>query len=181
MEPTYNVQTIRAIIGLGNPGSKYAKNRHNIGFRVVDELVAAQGGNWQTADNMVYAVLRPAGASQDVYIIKPQTYMNDSGRVLPWLAKKGIKADQILVIHDELEKKFGQVLLKFGGSHKGHNGLKSLIGMIGADFWRLKFGIDRPADREEVPNYVLANFPGTEEAQIPGLIDQAARLVFATN
>lgn len=175
MEPKFESTNIKAIIGLGNPGQKYHKNRHNIGFRIVDALVDQFHGSWQTSELMEYATIRIN--DHDVQVIKPRTFMNSSGKVLPWLQKKGIKPDQIVVVHDELEKGFGKVLLKFGGSHKGHNGLKSIMGLIGPDFWRLKFGISRPDGREEVPDYVLGDFPKQEEEQIPSFIDQSIRLI----
>ncbi len=168
MEKKFDITLIKAVIGLGNPGNQYYKNRHNIGFRVLDELAAQYGASWKEADKMLYATI--IHHDQPLLLIKPMTFMNDSGRVLPWLQKKGIKADQIVVVHDELEKKFGQVVMSFGGSHKGHNGLKSIIGMIGPDFWRIKVGIARPADRDEVSDYVLSNFPPDQEAQIPSII-----------
>ena len=177
MEPTYNKAQIRAIIGLGNPGGQFYRNRHNIGFRVLDALALAQNASWRETNNMLLATIRPEGVEQDVYLIKPQTYMNSSGLVMPWLTKKGIKAEEILVVHDELEKKFTQLVLKLGGSHKGHNGLKSIIGSVGPLFWRLKFGIDRPGDREHVPNYVLANFPPEQEQVIPELLKKAVALI----
>ncbi|NDD54374.1 aminoacyl-tRNA hydrolase [bacterium] len=173
----YDKTHVRAVIGLGNPGSKYHRNRHNIGFRVVDVLADVHHASWQTVGNLMYAQIRPTGLEQGVHLIKPQTFMNSSGQALSWLTKKGIKPEQIVVVHDELEKKFGQLVLKLGGSHKGHNGLKSLMGVVGPDFWRLKFGIDRPVEREEVPDYVLANFPPDEESQIPVLIDKAIGLL----
>lgn len=175
MEPKFDSKNIKAIIGLGNPGQKYHKNRHNIGFRVVDELVNRFHGSWQSSELMEYASLRMG--DHEVFVIKPRTFMNASGKVLPWLLKKGIKADQIVVVHDELEKGFGKVLLRFAGSHKGHNGLKSIMGIVGPDFWRLKFGISRPDDREEVPDYVLADFARNEEEQVPAYIDQILDLI----
>lgn len=175
-EPVYENSKIRAIIGLGNPGSKYYRNRHNIGFRVVDAIAQARLVDWQTSGNLMYATIQREDGGT-LYLIKPQTFMNTSGQVMPWLTKKGIKPDQVLVVHDELEKKFNQVVLKFGGSHKGHNGLRSIIAAIGADFWRLRIGIDRPVDKADVPDYVLANFPPAEEAEIQFVIELCERLI----
>lgn len=143
----------------------------------MEALVDQVGGSWHTSGNMQYATVRPAGVEHDIYVIKPQTFMNSSGQVLPWLTKKGIKPDQILVVHDELEKKFGQLVLKLGGSHKGHNGLKSIIAGIGAEFWRLKVGIDRPEDRDAVPDYVLTNFPPEHEAALTPLVQRAVSML----
>jgi peptidyl-tRNA hydrolase, PTH1 family len=176
----FNKTNIKAIIGLGNPGQKYYKNRHNIGFRIVDELASRFGATWQSSDVMELAeVAIPLedGTLQKVYLIKPKTFMNASGRVIPFLAKKGIKADQILVIHDELEKKFGHMMIRPGGSARGHNGLRSIIGMMGQDFWRFRFGIGRPEDKADVSNYVLSNFLPEEEKKIDVLISQAVDLV----
>ena len=175
MEQIFTFKIIRAVIGLGNPGSKYHKNRHNIGFRVLDALAERLHGSWHTVNEMEVATIRVDDC--EVHLIKPQTFMNDSGRVLGWLTKKGIKPDQILVVHDELEKDLGKLLFKFGGSHKGHNGLRSIMGVIGADFWRLKFGIGRPTEREDVPRYVLENFPPAQEAQVAELIYKAVEMI----
>ena len=157
--------TIKAIIGLGNPGPKYHNHRHNIGFRVLDALAERHGGSWQTKDNAEIAQVMIN--NQRVLLIKPLTFMNDSGRVIPPLLKQGIKAENILVVHDELEKPFGNIGIRIGGSAKGHNGLRSIIGVCGPDFARLRFGIGRPDHKEDVPNYVLSNFvePQANQAQ----------------
>ncbi len=171
----FDIKNIQAIIGLGNPGIKYAKNRHSIGFRVVDELVQQYGGLWHETDILDHAAITIA--DHTVIVIKPRTFMNLSGKVIPWLQKKGIKPEQILVVHDELEKKFGQLTVRQGGSHRGHNGLRSLMEFVGPDFWRLRFGIGRPVDKDTVSEYVLSDFPRPEEDQIPVLIDQAIKLI----
>lgn len=172
MQP--ETQKIKAIIGLGNPGSKYYKTRHSIGFRVLDELGNRHGAHWrgdtlaQTAEVMI--------GGNKVLLIKPQTFMNSSGRVIPGLQKQGIKADQILVVHDELEKPFGTLAFKIGGSHRGHNGLRSIIEACGADFERLRFGIGRPENKEEVGDYVLEQFHEPED-KLGQLIMQAADMI----
>ena len=103
--------------------------------------------------------------------------MNRSGEVISFLQKKGIKSDEILVIHDELEKPFGNLSIKFGGSAKGHNGLRSIISVVGQDFWRLRFGIGRPDNKENISEYVLSPFSTQEESEIPNLIDKAVNLI----
>lgn len=113
----------------------------------------------------------------DIILLKPQTFMNDSGKALGILIKKGIKPEEILVVHDELELEFGKIKLKFNGGAKGHNGLRSIIETIGKDFHRLVFGISRPANREDVPDYVLSKFSKAEEERIPELLDQVSRLL----
>lgn len=147
---------IKAIIGLGNPGHKYYNTRHNIGFRVLDALAEAHTAYWQDKENMLWTEVHHDG--KNILLIKPQTYMNSSGKVLPFLLKKGIKPENILVVHDEIELPFGKIKERFGGSAKGHNGLRSIIDVIGKDFIRLRFGVDRPQRSEDVPDYVLAPF-----------------------
>lgn len=161
---------IQAIIGLGNPGAKYQRNRHNIGFVIVDALAAAHNGAWKEQRNMELAAITIN--EKKVLLIKPQTFMNSSGDVIPYLQKQGITAENILVVHDELELPFGKMQLKVGGSAKGHNGLKSIIAACGPNFARLRFGIGRPEDRDEVPDYVLRNF--SEPAfEVQELVDRA--------
>ena len=165
---------IKAIIGLGNPGAKYRNNRHNIGFRVLDNFAQRYGAQWKESELMNQTQIAIAGNS--ILLIKPQTYMNDSGKVIPWLQKKGIKPENILVVHDELEVPFGKLKFKVGGSARGHNGLRSIISMCGPDFYRLRFGIDRPEQREQVPSYVLANFTEPKD-DIERHIDEAVDLI----
>jgi len=165
---------IKAIIGLGNPGPKYAFNRHNIGFIVLDAISDRFGGSWNAKQNMEIATIRIKDKS--IILIKPQTFMNDSGKVIPFLQKKGIKAENILVIHDELEKQFGKLIMKQGGSARGHNGLRSIIEYCGKDFVRLRFGIGRPAEKSMVSQYVLSNFTESDQ-EIEALIDQSVDLI----
>ncbi len=174
--------SIKAIIGLGNPGSQYVYTRHNIGFRVLDTLAQKYNVQWDQKENMLISEIIFNG--QKILLIKPQTYMNNSGRVMNYLHKKGIKDENTIVVHDELEKPFGSLLIKQGGSHKGHNGLKSIISVAGINFWRLKFGIGRPEHKEEVPHYVLQNFKESD-LQVQALIDKSTeaieKFIFETN
>jgi PTH1 family peptidyl-tRNA hydrolase len=168
------IQQIKAIIGLGNPGSQYVYTRHNIGFRVVEALAENYNAQWVQKENMMLAEVHIDGSK--ILLIKPQTYMNNSGRVMNYLNKQGIKAENMLVVHDELEKPFGSLIVKQGGSHKGHNGLKSIISVAGLEFWRLRFGIGRPEHKEEVPQYVLANFK-EPQLGIETLITQSVDMI----
>ena len=178
----FDIRKIKAIIGLGNPGAKYYKNRHSIGFQVVNQLAEKFDTPWHSSSDMEYSRVFTPQAEGDqiheIFLVKPMTFMNNSGRVIPWLLKKGIKGEHILVVHDDLERKFGKISLSLGGSHRGHNGLKSIIGVIGADFWRLRFGIGRPEDKDLVSSYVLSNFTQEEEYQLPELMNQAIELIF---
>lgn len=101
--------------------------------------------------------------------------MNDSGKVIPFLEKKGIKPENIVVVHDELEKPFGKLAVRQGGSHRGHNGLRSIISYCSQDFWRIRFGIGRPENKADVSNYVLSNF-SEDKDQLNQLIEEAADL-----
>lgn len=148
--------TIKAIIGLGNPGNQYRLTHHNAGFLVIDALAGAYHGSWQQSDLMQVCTITIN--SHPVLLIKPLTFMNTSGQVVPFLQKKGIKSQETLVIHDELEKKPLVLGFKQGGSHRGHNGVRSLITAWGDDFLRLRVGIGRPDQREQVDKYVLQNF-----------------------
>lgn len=176
VKQTFDPKLIKLIIGLGNPGSKYVHNRHNIGFRVVEALAEKYGASFKKQDETEVAECT-LGSGISVFISKPQTFMNSSGQTLSKFLKKGIKAENILVVHDELEKPFDHLALKFGGSAKGHNGLKSIISFVGDGFWRLRFGIGRPTNKEEVPNYVLQNFSPVEEYALSSLIAEAVELI----
>jgi peptidyl-tRNA hydrolase, PTH1 family len=136
------MNNIKIIIGLGNPGKQYHHNRHNIGFLILDALAEKHNAAWQKKTDRETAEIEVDG--EKILLVKPQTFMNNSGKVVPSLLKQGIKAENLLVVHDELEKPFGKIELKTGGSHKGHNGLRSIIEFCGADFHRLRFGIGRP-------------------------------------
>lgn len=166
---------IKAIIGLGNPGSQYRNNRHNIGFKVLDVLAERCGGMWTEKPLMQSAEVQIN--NQKVLLIKPQTFMNSSGQVIPALQKKGMGAENILVVHDELEKPFGLISLRQGGSHRGHNGLRSIIAACGQDFWRIRFGIGRPEDKAQVPGYVLENFKESS-IDLDRLIDESIDLIY---
>lgn len=165
-------QKIKALIGLGNPGLKYARNRHNIGFIILDQLADKYHAQWHSSQNFESATINIGDTS--MLLIKPQTFMNNSGEVTPYLRKKGIKPEEILVVHDELELPFGKLATKLGGSAKGHNGLKSIISHFSDQFWRLRFGIGRPADREDVPHYVLENF---KEPELDDKIHESVSLI----
>ncbi len=176
----FDIKNIKAIIGLGNPGQKYYKNRHNIGFRILDRIAQDYDVSWNISGimNDSRISLSVNDIVQPIILIKPQTFMNDSGKAISFLQKKGIKAENILVIHDELEKSFGKIILKLGGSARGHNGLRSIINVIGYDFWRFRFGIGRPENKSDVANYVLSNFDAEEESEIDILVGESIQKIF---
>lgn len=157
-------EPIKLIVGLGNPGREYEATRHNAGFWWVDELARNNGANFRNDSKFHGLVARTALHGHEVHLLKPQTFMNVSGRAVVALALfYKILPDQILVVHDELDLPPGSAKLKLGGGHGGHNGLKDIIAHLGTkDFWRLRIGIGHPGERSEVVNYVL-NAPRKEE------------------
>lgn len=161
------------VVGLGNPEKKYARNRHNVGFMVLDSLAPDLGApEWREKWKA-----RTTKAGGDVTLLEPQTFMNLSGEsVQPAAAFLKKSPGEILVVHDELDLPFGEVRLKVGGGHAGHNGLRSIIECVGSpDFVRLRVGIGRPPPgfRGDVADWVLSNFDGVEAAELPNVIDRA--------
>lgn len=171
---TFNLQSITTIVGLGNPGPRFELTRHNIGFLLLDMLADQYGGTWRSGPQCEWTeIFVPRGDDQHkLRLVKPQTFMNTSGDVWPWLAKQGTKVDSLLIVHDELEKKFGHTMIRKGGSARGHNGLRSFIARCGADFWRLRLGIDRPENKSDVANYVLRPFTPTEQNQLTEFLEK---------
>ena len=158
---------IRLIVGLGNPGREYEKTRHNVGFWWVDELARFENMGFSNESRFHGLVARGQVNGQEVFLLKPQTFMNLSGRAVAALAQfYKILPAEILVVHDELDLAPGIARLKTGGGHGGHNGLKDIIAQLGTkDFWRLRLGIGRPAERTEVVGYVL-NDPRKDEREL---------------
>lgn len=165
---------IGVIIGLGNPGPAYYYNRHSIGFRVLDKLAAKYNASWRDREEMQLAEIQ--FNNKNILLIKPQTFMNSSGRVIPFLLKRGIKPEHMLVVHDEIELPFGKVAIKQGGSARGHNGLRSIIAACGDQFWRVRCGVSRPEQKEDVPTYVLQNFSESKE-QVETMITAAIEAI----
>jgi PTH1 family peptidyl-tRNA hydrolase len=165
---------MRLVIGLGNPGPRYAGNRHNIGFMAVDAIARRHGfPPWRKRFHGV-ATEGPL-AGERVMLLKPETYMNESGRAVQEAAqfyKVGL-AD-IVVLHDELDLPPGKVRLKTGGGAAGHNGLRSIGAHLGNDFRRVRIGIGHPGVKEMVQNYVLQDFAKAERAWVETLCDTIA-------
>jgi peptidyl-tRNA hydrolase, PTH1 family len=150
--------TIRMLVGLGNPGPEYDATRHNAGFWWVDAVVAKLGARL-AFDRSYYGLVARVNRSgaEPLWLVEPQTFMNLSGKSVAPLARFfKIAPEEILVAHDELDLLPGQVKIKQGGSHAGHNGLKDIVAQLGsADFWRLRLGIGHPGVKAEVIDYVL--------------------------
>ena len=167
------MDTIRLIVGLGNPGREYETTRHNVGFRWVGELARLQNLSFKNETKFHGLAARGQLHGREMLLLKPQTFMNASGRAVGALAQVyKIAPAEILVVHDDLDLPPGVARLKLGGGHGGHNGLKDIIAHLGTrDFWRLRLGIGHPGERAEVVNFVL-NDPRQEER---ALIEQAVQ------
>lgn len=166
---------IQLIVGLGNPGPRYANTRHNAGFSFVDRLVAAEHLALKTESRFHGEVATLRHGGRDVRLLKPLTFMNDSGRAVQALAAYyRIPVAQILVAHDELDLPPGELRLKAGGGHGGHNGLRSIIGTFGSPaFLRLRLGIGHPGAAPLVTPYVLGTPPADQAQRIGVAIDAA--------
>lgn len=174
---------IRLIVGLGNPGEQYTKTRHNAGFWLLDALAKRYGAHFSLEKKFQAACAKVAIKHHSVYLAKPQTFMNASGRSVAALANfYHLAADEILVVHDELAIPEGALRLKFGGGHAGHNGLRDIISALGSkDFYRLRMGIDHPGNAKAVVNYVLSS-PSKEallqfDEKMPRALEAVERLV----
>jgi PTH1 family peptidyl-tRNA hydrolase len=159
---------IRLIAGLGNPGPEYEATRHNAGFWFVDEVARALKVSLVPQSNYFGLLARAQGPDAPLWLLQPMTYMNLSGKSVAALARFfKIEPAEILVAHDELDLLPGQVKLKTGGSHAGHNGLKDIQAQLGsADFWRLRLGVGHPGVKAEVVDYVLRKPPTAERELI---------------
>jgi PTH1 family peptidyl-tRNA hydrolase len=167
------------VVGLGNPGKEYVAHRHNIGFRVADELGRRMGGSFRAHKRGRAAVLEGRSSTHRVIVIKPSTYMNDSGdAVAPLCDFYKTGADRVIAVHDELDLPFGSLRLKLGGGDNGHNGLRSLRKSLGAgEFYRVRIGVGRPPGRLDPAVYVLRDFGPSERPDLDVLIDRAADAV----
>ena len=168
---------IRLIVGLGNPGPEYEATRHNAGFWFVDEVAAKLSARLAPERSYFGLAARVNVGGRPLWLLEPTTFMNLSGKSVAALARFfKIEPEEILVAHDELDLLPGQVRMKQGGSHAGHNGLKDVQAQLGsADFWRLRLGIGHPGVKAEVIDYVLRRPPAAERVEIEKGIEQACQ------
>ncbi|MBM3550275.1 MAG: aminoacyl-tRNA hydrolase [Alphaproteobacteria bacterium] len=169
------------LVGLGNPGRAYARNRHNIGFMAL-EAIARRHGFAQARGRFQGLLSEGTIGGERVMLLAPQTYMNESGRSVGEAARfHKIGPDEIVVIHDELDLAPGKCRIKTGGGVAGHNGLRSITAHIGNDYKRVRLGIGHPGDKALVHSYVLSDFAKSEEPWVAALCeaiaDNAALLV----
>ena len=158
------------VVGLGNPGRSYERTRHNVGFLVADELARRHDGSWRKRKR---AEAAPVSLGfQDVTLLKPTTFMNNSGAALA-----EYKADDLIVVHDDLDLPEGDVRVKVGGGAGGHNGLRSVIGHLGPDFVRVRVGVGRPPPGIGVTDYVLGKMNAAVRDAVPRAADAVETVV----
>ncbi len=177
---TLGLQRTVIVVGLGNPGKEYEYTRHNVGFLCVDEFVKQQGmQDWIVKKDLKCLQSTGTIGSTRVIAIKPTTFMNNSGEaVQAVLHFYKLTPKDVVVVHDELDIDFGQIRSRFGGSDAGHNGIKSLINHIGADFNRLRVGIGpKKADKQDSAQFVLESFSATEKTHIPAMTREVNALL----
>jgi len=169
---------MRLVVGLGNPGSRYACNRHNVGFMGVD-LIARRHGFSSFRSQFKGEVSEGVIGGQRRLLLKPQTYMNDSGESVAAAAHfYKISPSELVVIHDEIDLRPGKLRVKCGGGTAGHNGLRSINALLGPDFWRVRIGVGHPGVKELVQPYVLRNFSKEEIALwVEPLLDAVAEKI----
>lgn len=171
------------LVGLGNPGTKYSGNRHNVGFMALDML--APRASWRSKFHS--QITTETIDDHDCILLKPETYMNESGRALQAaMTFYKLKPEQIVVIHDDLDLPFAKLRIKQGGGHGGHNGLRSIDAAIGKNYWRVRFGIDHPRDilqalgapagtPADVSHHVLSDFNAPQRDVLPECLKALAQ------
>jgi PTH1 family peptidyl-tRNA hydrolase len=166
---------MRLLVGLGNPGTAYSRNRHNIGFMAADEIVRRHSfSGWKSKFQGDLAEGTIDG--DKVLVLKPGTFMNLSGQSVAAAVRfHKIELQNVIVFHDELDLPSGKIRIKKGGGAGGHNGLKSIDAHLGPDYWRVRLGIDHPGDKNLVSPYVLGDFFKADQAWLDPLIDGLAR------
>ena len=168
------VKPIRIIAGLGNPEDKYERTLHNAGFWFVDALARKHGGMFRYEKKFDAECCRINLHGEDVWLVKPQSYMNQSGSPIRGLLDYyRLRPNELLVAHDEIDLPPGTVRIKEGGGHGGHNGLRDIIRHCGAEFVRLRLGVGHPGEKHKVTNYVLKRGSGDVEAAVERNIDDA--------
>ncbi|NYD79153.1 aminoacyl-tRNA hydrolase [Arthrobacter cupressi] len=168
------------VVGLGNPGTQYSSNRHNVGQMVLDELASRIGGGFKTHKARAQVLEGRIGiGGPKLVLAKPMCYMNVSGGPVSALTKFfGIEADHVIAVHDEIDIPFNTVKLKIGGGEGGHNGLRDISKALATkDYLRVRVGVGRPPGRMDTADFVLRDFATAEKKELPFLLDEAADAV----
>jgi PTH1 family peptidyl-tRNA hydrolase len=167
-------QPIDLIAGLGNPDPEYLTTRHNAGFWLVDALARAHGATFSSNKKLEADTAEITLGGRRIRLLKPMTYMNESGRALARATSYfKIPTEQVLIAYDELDLAPGVARLKFGGGHAGHNGMRSVMAHLGPGFWRIRIGVGHPGERGKVRSHVLRRAPTSEEEMILEAIGDA--------
>jgi peptidyl-tRNA hydrolase, PTH1 family len=168
------------IVGLGNPGPEYSRNRHNVGQMVLDELAARIGGNFKAHKSRAQVLEGRLGiGGPRLVLAKPSTYMNVSGGPVSALARfYDVDPSRVVAVHDEIDIPFNTVKLKIGGGEGGHNGLRDISKALATkDYLRVRVGVGRPPGRMDTADYVLRDFAPAEKKELPFLLDDASDAV----
>lgn len=170
---------LKVIVGLGNPGSKYTETRHNAGFWFIEEVARKYSAVFRPDKKFHGEVAKISLEGKDVWLLKPDTFMNRSGlAVQSLLSFYRLTADQLLVAHDEIDLPPGTAKLKTGGGHGGHNGLRDIISQLGTkDFHRLRIGVGHPGTKDQVVDYVMHNASRDDRILIDRDIDDAVAVM----
>jgi PTH1 family peptidyl-tRNA hydrolase len=165
---------MRLLVGLGNPGPRYAGNRHNIGFMAVDAIVRRH--SFSSIRERFHSLTAEGTIDgEKVIALAPQTFMNDSGRAVQAAVQFfKLQPTDVIVIYDEIDLPLGKVRVKRGGGAGGHNGIRSIDAHIGADYWRVRMGVDHPGQKELVKSYVLMDFFKEEHETVQSMLDAVA-------
>lgn len=169
---------IQVIVGLGNPGADYILTRHNVGWWLVDAMANGAGARYTGAKKLHAEHAQVMIGNSRVHLLKPVTYMNKSGQAVAALCQfYKLAPENLLIVHDELDLPPGSAKLKRGGGHGGHNGLRSVISHIGADFARLRLGIGHPGHRDQVLGHVLKRASNDDEAAVTDAINRSLKAI----
>jgi PTH1 family peptidyl-tRNA hydrolase len=169
------------VAGLGNPGERYERTRHNLGYRVVDELARRSGERFRKIRFVPADAAEIDESGERLVLAKARAFMNVTGPAFASLARKqDVEPDQVIAVHDEIDLPFGALRVKFGGSTAGHNGLRSLGGALRTpDFYRVRLGVGRPPGRMDPADWVLKDFAKADEPDVALLVDDGADAVLS--
>jgi peptidyl-tRNA hydrolase, PTH1 family len=169
---------LKLIVGLGNPGREYSRTRHNAGWWWVEQLADRHGGSWRADPREHTELARIALEGHEVWLLKPTSFMNNSGGPTAAMAKfYRISPPEMLVIHDEIDLSPGVARLKYGGGHGGHNGLRDVMAHLGADFWRLRLGVGHPGSKDLVIGSVLDRPTAPEQEAIEDAMSRSLDII----